>query len=89
MSNNLPKTKRKVKSELEHLSDVIELMKQSGVLKFKYKDVEVEFDIQLGGGGAKSMPTNVDDETERLNSLRRAIKDEMNEEDTNLMWSSN
>lgn len=88
MSQNLPKPKRKVKSELEHLSDVIDLMKQSGVHKFKYKEVEVEFDIQLGGN-SRSIPDNIDDETERLNAIRKAFKDEINEDDANLLWSTN
>lgn len=82
------KSRRPKKSELSHLSEVLQLMKDSGVQKFRYKDVEVEFEVNVR---PIQIPITLDDEAERLKkieNLQETLKEDVDEELKDLLWST-
>lgn len=78
--------KKQSKSELTKLSELLALMKDSGVQKFKYKDVEVEFEITPNM--LKAATVSLDDETERTATIREALKAQVTEDEADLLWST-
>ncbi len=77
----------KKKSELEKISDIVALMRDSGVHSFKYKDLQVEFERNVG-----ELPASIPMEDlakMRIPQPGKSPAELFREETEDLLWSSN